>query len=308
MPKPYDVDYESEAFQNVENEEQETLTDLENQYNGMVDQSNAAYEGAIAQSQQWAQEQSQLQQEQTDFAIDQIEQNMDQAEQDYIKEQSGAYADWQKQSNQYGVNAEQMAASGLSKTGFAESSQVRMYNAYQNRVAVGRETFNRAMLNYQNAITQAELQNNAALAEIANTALQQQIELAIQQAQYNNSLMQQYWNQQFSIQQFYYGQWQDVLAQQNFENQMELQWAQFNRQKSGRSGGSGGNDPNDTYVVNKPPDSPHTGAAFNGMTNAAITAAGANAIKNGQVPAGGQAAKENPFTERYERARRLAGF
>lgn len=287
MPKPYDVDYESEAFQNVENEEQETLTDLENQYNGMVDQSNAAYEGAIAQSQQWAQEQSQLQQEQTDFAIDQIEQNMDQAEQDYIKEQSGAYADWQKQSNQYGVNAEQMAASGLSKTGFAESSQVRMYNAYQNRVAVGRETFNRAMLNYQNAITQAELQNNAALAEIANTALQQQIELAIQQAQYNNSLMQQYWNQQFSIQQFYYGQWQDVLAQQNFENQMELQWAQFNRQKSGRSSGSGGSSgrqsSNSSQTINKPVQTtpyiepyqpaPVYGAALVGITNDTINAA-----------------------------------
>lgn len=170
-------------------DKQEALTSLEQVYAGMIDESDKKYQDHIDASKQWADTQKQLQNEQTDFAIEQIEQQKEQAKQDHIKEQSGAYTDWQKQSAKHGVNAEKMAVQGMQNTGYSESTQVSMYNTYQNRVAVAREGYTRAVLNYDNAMKEARLQNNAILAQIACSTLQQQLELALQGFQYKNSLI-----------------------------------------------------------------------------------------------------------------------
>jgi hypothetical protein len=182
----------------MEGEEDLRLNDMEegkqettdaNDYGDMIGQVDEVYNEQIQATEEWAQKQQQIQNEQTDFAIEQIEQQKAQAEEDYLKEQSGAYADWQKQSAQHGVNAEKMAAAGMQGTGYSESSQVSMYNTYQNRVAVAKESFSRATLNYNNAITQARMQNNAALAEIAYNAYQQQLQLSLEAFQYKNTLI-----------------------------------------------------------------------------------------------------------------------
>lgn len=173
----------------IEEDKKEQLNEIDQQYGEMISQSDQYYNQQIEASQQAAEQQQQAQQEKTDFEVQQIEQQKEQAQQDYIKEQSGAYADWQKQSNRYGVNAEQMAAAGLSRTGFSESAQVNMYNTYQNRVATARSAITQANTSYDNAITNARLQNNALLAEIAAQAYKEQAELALQAFQYKNSLL-----------------------------------------------------------------------------------------------------------------------
>ena len=185
----YSVNYDDQRFTEVETDKKAALTEVEQTYGGMISQSDQYYNAQIDAAKQWADKQSQIQQEKTDFAIEQINQQKDQAKQDYTKEQSGAYVDWQKQSNQYGANAEQMAAQGMGGTGYSESAQVSMFNTYQNRVATARESYNRAVLNYDNAIKDAQLQNNAALAEIAYNALQTQLELSLQGFQYKNTLI-----------------------------------------------------------------------------------------------------------------------
>ena len=164
------IDYEEQMTQ-YEEEKQQRLTETEQMYGGMIDNDKQFYQDQIDESKRWAAQQSALQQEKTDFTIEQIEQQKAQTKKDYTKEQSGAYADWQKESNRYGVNAEEMAAGGLSGTGYGESSQVRMYNTYQNRLATARESYNLAILNYNNAIKEAQIQNNSALAEIAHGAV-----------------------------------------------------------------------------------------------------------------------------------------
>ena len=157
----YDVNYNDQRFTQVEADKKVALNDLEQSYSGMINNSDKYYQDQIDASKQWADKQSQLQQEKTDFAIEKVEQQKAQAKKDYLKEQSGAYVDWQKQSNQYGANAEQMAAQGMAGTGYSESSQVSMYNTYQNRVATARDSYNRAVLNYNNAIKDARLQNRS---------------------------------------------------------------------------------------------------------------------------------------------------
>lgn len=255
----YDINYEDERFKEVETDRKEALTENEQMYGGMISDADKYYQAQIDASKQWATEQQKLQQEKTDFAIEKIEQQKAQATKDYKKEQSGAYVDWQKESNRYGANAEQMASQGLANTGYAESSQVSLYTAYQNRVATAREAHSIIIMNYNNGIKDAQLQNNSALAEIRYKALQQQLELSLQGFQYKNTLLEAKANQKAQIENRFDNKYQAVLDQMNKENalaeevrqynqnyQLELDkmkqdQAQFDAQMAARSsGGSGG--------------------------------------------------------------------
>ena len=267
MSTEYDINYDDQRFKEVETEKKTALSENEKLYSGMIDNSDKYYQDQINASKDWANKQSQLQQEQTDFAIEQIEQQKTQAKKDYTKEQSGAYVDWQKESNKYGAKSEQIASQGMAKTGYSESSQVSLYNTYQNRVATARESYNNAILNYNNAIKDARLQNNAALAEIAYQALQTQLELSLQGFQYKNQLLLDKANQKLTIDNSYYARYQDVLQQINTENSLAEQIRQFNaslaeeqRQfnalHSGSSGGSTrryrtGDDGDDDATIKK---------------------------------------------------------
>jgi hypothetical protein len=229
MANSYDVNYDDERFTEVESDKQEALSDLEKTYGDMISESDKYYQAQIDASKEWADKQSQLQQENTDFTIEQIEQQKGQAHKDYLKEQSGAYVDWRKQSNEYGTEAEKMASAGLDRTGFSESSQVSMYNTYQNRVASAREAFTQAVLSYDNAIKDARLQNNAVLAEIAYQALQQQLELSLQGFQYKNQLILDQANKKVELDNTYYNRYLDVLNQINHENAMAEEIRQYNQ-------------------------------------------------------------------------------
>jgi hypothetical protein len=195
----------------------------------MIADSKKFYDEQIQASKDWAEQQSQLQQEQTDFTLQQIEQQKAQAQKDYTKQQSAAYVDYKKQSNAYGAEAEQMAGAGLQRTGYSESSQVAMYNAYQNRVAAAKQSIDQAVMNYNNLMTQAQMQNNAALAEIAANALQQQLSLSLQGFQYENSLLLQQEEQRQAYENIYYNRYLDVLNQINAENALAEQIRQINQ-------------------------------------------------------------------------------
>lgn len=219
----YNINYDDKRFTEVEADKKAALTDVEKTYGGMVNESDKYYQAQINATEQWGKTQQKNQQAMTDFTIEQINQQKDQAHKDYIKEQSGAYADWQKQSNQYGANAEQVAAQGLANTGYSESSQVAMYNQYQNRVATAREVFNRAVLDYDNDIKEARLQNSSKLAEIAYNTLQKKLELGLQGFQYKNQLIIEQSNQKLKVDEMHYNRYQDVLEQINAENTLKEQ-------------------------------------------------------------------------------------
>lgn len=240
----------------IEGEEKEALTESDKLYDGMVADNKKTEQGLLDKIDANTQRQEQIQNEQTEFTIDTIEQQKADAKKDYTKEQSGAYVDWQKQSNEYGANAEQKAANGLTNTGFSESSQVAMYNQYQNRVATARESYSRAVVNYNNAITQARLANNAALAEIAAQALAQQLEISLQFVQMNNSLLTQKANAQLSVKSLYQNKWKAMLDQINTEkaqaeqkrqfdatmafNREQFEWQKAQAESSGGGSGGGG--------------------------------------------------------------------
>lgn len=207
-----------ERLTEVEADKTEALNEIEQTYGGMIDESDQYFNDQISAVEDWGDKQAEIQNEQTEFAIQKIEQEQEWAEKDYQKEQSGAYKDWQKQSNQYGVNAEQRAAGGMSNTGYSESAQVAMYNQYQNRVATARESFVRAQTEFTNAMTEARLQNSAALAQIAADTLQKKLELSLQGFQYKNQLLLEKTAAKRQAEADYWGRYTDVLDQINTEN------------------------------------------------------------------------------------------
>lgn len=221
-PSNYSVDYNDERFQKIESDYQADSAELSGTYNDIINSTQGYYDDLKDTMQQQADKMAQIQQDNTDFAIEKIEQQKEQAQKDYIKEQSGAYTDWRKQSNQYGVNAEKMASAGLANTGYSESSQVSMYNTYQNRVAMARDSLERAKLNYDNGIKDAILQNNAAIAEIYTNLYIKQAELSLEGFQYKNQLVLELANKKTELKNM---KWQKELAtleQMNTEN--ALKW------------------------------------------------------------------------------------
>lgn len=188
-----------------------------------------------------------VQNKNTEFAIDTIEQKQEQAEKDYTKEQAGAYADYQKQIDPYGVQAEQVAASGLSNSGYAESLKTQAYVAYQNRVAVARESFNRIVQDFNNQITQARLQNNATIAQIISDAMAQRLQIMMEFSVRGNELYTQMVQGGASIKQQNISNYMSVYNQlmqekqhneslaenkRQFDAQMAFQREQFEYQKA----------------------------------------------------------------------------
>lgn len=251
------INYNDSRFTDVKKAETTDLNNVNNLYNNMINSSDKYYQAQIDATKEYGDKQSEIQQANTDFAIEKVNQQKEWANKDYEKEQKAAYTDYQKQSNSYGANSEMMAANGLQATGYAESSQVRMYNEYQNRYATARESFNRAIVEYDNAIKDAQLQNNAALAEIAFNSLQKQLELSLNGFQYKNTLLQTQLQAQNDVKDRYYTRWKDVVSQINTENALAEQQRQFDQQMAlqrqqaaarsyssggGSSSGSGGID------------------------------------------------------------------
>lgn len=219
----YAVDYEDERLTSIKSEEQTQLEQNSAMYDEMIGGVDEQYKGMADVIQSNADKLAQTQQENTDFQVQKIEQQKEQAQKDYTKEQSGAYGDYIRQTNQYGVNAEQMAMQGLSGSGYSESSKVAMYNQYQNRVAVARETLSKVIMNYGNNIQQAILQNNSTIAQIQSEASLKQAEILLEGFQQKNLLLQQQAEREMQLKSFYQNKWQSELNQINTENALAEQ-------------------------------------------------------------------------------------
>lgn len=255
MAEPnYDID--KEAIESEVNAERDTaIKESDAAYDSIIDENNKTKDGLLSDIEANQKRQEEIANKNTEFAIEEINQNKENTRKDYIKEQSGAYKDWQKQSDPYGVNAEQRASMGMANTGYSESAQVSMYNQYQNRVATARESYVRAVQNYDNAITQARLQNSSILAEIAAEALAKSLEVSLNFASQNNAILTEKVRQRTEIDNNYYNRYLAVLDQINKENSlaesvrqhndsMALEREKFNWQKeqannSSSGGGSG---------------------------------------------------------------------
>lgn len=183
------INMQDSRLTTIENQRGQDITNTTNQYNQMINDTDKFYQNQIDVAKANAERQAQVQNASTEQQIKEINQQREKTERDYQKEQRGAYTDYQKQVNEYGVNAEVMASRGLANTGYSESSQVSMYNAYQQRVAIARQSLADSQQNYDNLIAQARINNDTRQAEIANELAKAQAEYALQGFQYKNTLI-----------------------------------------------------------------------------------------------------------------------
>lgn len=217
------IDYNDQRLTDVEKQGAQRKQEVVNNYNQMIQDRDVYTQQQQQNVNSWAQQQTELQQAKTDQTINKINQAKEQGAKDYQREQKGAYTDYMKQSNQYGANAEMMARQGLNNSGYSESSQVSMWNAYQQRFASARESYNKAVLEWDNMMKDAELSNNETLANIAQQKLEKSLEIALQGFEYKNNLILQRENKIDELTNQYNQQYQDVLAQINREYEYEQQ-------------------------------------------------------------------------------------
>lgn len=222
------VNYNDKRFAKVEADKKTAINNANKTYDSMANQTDAKYNEIINATKDYAKTQQELQQKNTDFEVERVNQQREQAEKDYTKEQTAAYTDYQKATDQYGVGAEQRAKNGMNNTGYAESSKINAFTSYQNRYSTARETFNRAALNYDNSIKEIKLANNSKLAEIAFNALKTQLEYSLQGFQYKNELLKSKLNTQIQLDSEYNNRYQQVLSQINTENSLAEQIRQYN--------------------------------------------------------------------------------
>lgn len=210
------VDYE-QLLKDNEAAKQGEIKQVNDAYGKTASDYQAEVDKQTQQLKDYEAEQTRLQQAQTDFAIDKINQQQEQAEKDYTKEQQAAYGDYKKQTDLYGVNAEQMAAMGLSQSGYSESSNVAMYTAYQNRVAAARASIEQAKLSFANAIQEAKLTNDINLAKIAQETLEKSLALSMESVIYLGNLEREKAAKLSGIEQTYYDRAQDIRDAQAAE-------------------------------------------------------------------------------------------
>lgn len=225
------IDYNDQRLTDVERESAQRKQEVTNNFNQMINDRDIYTEQQQQNVANWAQQQTELQQAKTDQTINRINQSKEQGAKDYAREQKGAYTDYMKQSNQYGANAEMMARQGMSNSGYSESSQVSMWNAYQNRYATARESYQKAVTEWDNMMKDAELSNNETIANIAQQKLEQSLKLALEGFEYKNNLTIQRDSRIDEIENYYNNKYQQVIDQINREYEYAQQQKEFEAQQ-----------------------------------------------------------------------------
>lgn len=203
----------------------------------------AKYANNIAQQNDLLNQSEQINNQQIDennkFVLDNIEQQRGYAKKDFQKEARGAYQDYQKLVNPYGVQAENIFSNGLGNSGYSETSKLNAYNTYQNRYATAKESTDRLMQDFNNQMTQAGLEANAQKAQFALQKLQTQMSNLWQQLDFDSTLAQNKTNYNQWLEQFNYQKEQDRIANEFAREQFEYQKQQDAIANSYR-GSSGG--------------------------------------------------------------------
>lgn len=213
------------------------------------------YANNINQQNDLLNQQSNIQTEQskanTEQVLNEIEQQRKYAQQDFNKEARGAYQDYKKLTNPYGVQAENIFSNGLGNSGYSETSKLNAYNTYQNRYATARESTDRLMEDFNNQITQAKLSGNKELAEIALNKLQTQMDNLWNQLSFDTTLTSNKVNYDQWLKQFEYQKQQDEIAnafaREQFEYQKQQDAISNARSYYSSSGGSSGNASSSNY-------------------------------------------------------------
>ena len=165
----------------------------------------------------------------TKQTVTRLEKQKDDQQEEAQKEASGLYTNYKKQSAQYGANQEQLVEKGLGNSGYAESSQVNLYNAYQKNVTEVMNNNNKIKADIDLSITEAYQNADIQKAQNAITLYRQKAELLLNEynlryQKYRDAVGDEQWEKTYALQreQFEYQKQRDQVSDGQWEKQYAL--------------------------------------------------------------------------------------
>lgn len=149
---------------------------------------------------------------QTDLNVAELQRNKDEIDKDTNKTNRALYTEYQKASNPYGTNAENLASRGLGNSGYAETTQTNLYNTYQRNIT---DTLNNARdlkSNFDFQISKARQTGDITLAQNALQIYNQKMQLLTQEYEMKNNRKQ-----------FLYQQERDKVSDNRWQEQWDYQ-------------------------------------------------------------------------------------
>lgn len=186
----------------------EEIDSLMQQQNTLLEQQKAEQEKIIDTGLQKAQNEMNRQKEEYD--------------REATKQGKALYTDYRKQANPYGATAEQLASQGLNRSGYAETTQTRMYNEYQRNVTTLMTETTRLKAEADFQMNQAFLDADIQKAQNALAIYQQQAQLAItnynlRYQKYRDDVADMQWEKSYQLQKQ-----QAQQSQSNWEREYQL--------------------------------------------------------------------------------------
>lgn len=190
----------------------EDIDNLMNQQNNLLNQQE--------------QKQNEIINKQTQMQVDELNREKEKIDKDVTKTTQGLYSNWQKETNQYGVQAEQLAQQGLSNTGYAETTKTALYNTYQRNVTETLNNSRELKADYDFKISQARENGSVQQAQSALELYSQKMQLLTQNYELRQNKEKYLYQQQRD--KVADQQWQKSFDQQAKQNEIENQWKQKN--------------------------------------------------------------------------------
>ena len=197
---------------------------MADQVNGIGTQQ--ALDDLQTQNNDYLKQQQVLNDQIVDKGVEKVKQETDFQKQQYEQEANKAgkalYADYMKQQNNYGANAEMLASQGLSNSGYSETSKVNLYNNYQSNVTTLMTEMNNNKAKLDLQLNQAYLDADIQKAQNAVKTLQQQMQMAMDTYQlryslYRDQISDEHWDTEI-----------DLQKQQIELQRQQLAWQQAN--------------------------------------------------------------------------------
>ena len=168
----------------------------------------------------------------------QVEKQKAEYQQEAEKSGKQLYTDYRKASNPYGANAENLASQGLNKSGYAESTQTQLYNAYQKNATTLMTETQKLKADADFQMNQAMIDADVQKAQSALSLYQQQAQLALQEYDMKHTrdrerVADEQWERQFQLQreQFDFQKQQAQQSQSNWEREYQMALQNSSRQR-----------------------------------------------------------------------------
>lgn len=164
---------EEERYQKLANEKQAALDKSTQTYEDLINQNNVYSQGVDTYLNNYQTTQNDIYDKQLAYQTELQNQNKEKAERNFQKEAQASKNAYYDFINPYGVQAEIQAQNGLAGSGYSETAKSQAWTTQQNRTAQARASMNEAKLQFDNAIKEAQLNNDTQKAQLALQILEQ---------------------------------------------------------------------------------------------------------------------------------------